>query len=136
MGTNLLQAFHDQRSKLRQRMLYTYLSHRGSPRGLVNALSVRRYHSSMNNPTILFPTTVLPHAPDLLLEDVHHDDQVLHIVLRSTALTASCPLCQHPTTRIHSHYARHPADLPWGGHAVDLATTVVRYLCSDGWQDS
>ncbi len=83
----------------------------------------------MNNPTILFPTALLPHAPDLLLEDVLYDDQTLHVVLRSTALTASCPLCQQPATRIHSYYARHPADLPWGGHAVRFVLHVRKFFC-------
>lgn len=83
----------------------------------------------MNNPTILFPTTLLPHAPGVLLEDVLYDDQTLCIVLRATAPTAACPLCQQPATCIHSHYARHPADLPWGGHAVRFVLHVRKFFC-------
>jgi transposase len=88
-----------------------------------------QYHSAMNNPLILFPTTLLPHAPDLLLEDVQQIDQTLLLVLRSTAPTAACPLCQQPATRIHSHYARHPADLPWGGHAIRFELHVRKFFC-------
>lgn len=83
----------------------------------------------MNNPTILLPTALLPHAPGLLLEDVLSDDRTLRIVLRSTAPAAPCPLCQQPTTRIHSHYTRHPADLPWAGHAVRFVLHVRKFFC-------
>lgn len=83
----------------------------------------------MNNPTILFPTTLLPHAPGLLLDAVLSDDQTLCLVLRSTAPTAPCPLCQRSATRIHSHYARHPADLPRGGHAVRFVLHVRKFFC-------
>ncbi len=83
----------------------------------------------MNSPTILFPTALLPHAPGLLLEDVLYDDQTLSIVLRSTASTAACPLCQQPATRVHSHYERCPADLPWGGHAVRFVLQVRKFFC-------
>jgi transposase len=83
----------------------------------------------MNNPLILFPTALLPHAPDLLLEDVQQTDQALLLVLRSIAPTAACPRCQQPATRIHSRYARHPADLPWGGHAVRFELLVRKFFC-------
>jgi transposase len=83
----------------------------------------------MNNPTILFPTTVLPHAPGLLLEDVRSEGRILCIVLRSTAPVAPCPLCQQPATRIHSPYTRHPADLPWAGHAVRFVLHVRKFFC-------
>ena len=83
----------------------------------------------MNNPPILFPTVLLPHAPGLLLKDVFSDDRTLCIVLRSTAPTSLCPLCQQPATRIHSHYTRHPADLPWGGHAVRFVLHVRKFFC-------
>ncbi len=83
----------------------------------------------MNNPTVLFPTTLLPPAPGLLLEDVLFDDQTLCIVLRSTAPVVPCPLCQQPAARIHSHYTRHPADLPWAGHAVRFVLHVRKFFC-------
>jgi transposase len=83
----------------------------------------------MNNPIILFPTTLLPHAPDLLLEDMQQTDQTLLLVLRSTAPIAVCPVCQQPATRIHSHYARHPADLPWAGHTVRFVLHVRKFFC-------
>jgi transposase len=83
----------------------------------------------MNNP-IPFPTALLPYAPDLLLEDVLHGDQTLVVVLRSTAPTALCPGCQHPSARIHSHYERRPTDLPWGGTPLRLLLRVRKFFCS------
>jgi transposase len=64
----------------------------------------------------------------VLLEDVRDEDQTPCIVLRSAAPTAACPLCQQSATRIHSHYARHPADLPWGGHAVRFVLHVRKFF--------
>jgi hypothetical protein len=54
---------------------------------------------------------------------------MLLLVWRSTAPTAACPLCQQPATRIHSHYARHPADLPWAGQAVRFVLHVRKFFC-------
>ncbi|MDQ6831948.1 MAG: ISL3 family transposase [Chloroflexota bacterium] len=56
-------------------------------------------------------------------------DQTLRIRLRSTSPTATCSLCQQSSARIHSHYARHPADLPWGGHAVRFTLHVRKFFC-------
>ncbi len=39
------------------------------------------------------------------------------------------PLYQHPATRIHSLYAHHPADLPWGSHAVRFVLPVRKFFC-------
>jgi transposase len=35
------------------------------------------------------------------------------LVVRATQPTAPCPLCTTPAQRIHSHYERTLADLPW-----------------------
>lgn len=83
----------------------------------------------MNDTSILFPAALLPQVPGLLLEDVQRANQTLIIGLRSTAPTAVCPLCQRPSTRIHSHYQRHPTDLPWGDHAVRLVLRVRKFVC-------
>jgi transposase len=43
---------------------------------------------------------------------------------------AVCPPCQHLAGRIHSHYVRRVADLPWWGMAVRLELPVRRFLCA------
>jgi transposase len=42
---------------------------------------------------------------------------------------AHCPLCDHASTSIHSHYQRTLADLPWNGIAVRLRLTTRRFFC-------
>jgi len=83
----------------------------------------------MNTTAIPFPLALLPQIPGLLLEDVQLMDQALLLVVRSSAPTTACPLCQQSASRIHSHYARHPADLPWGGHAIRFVLHVRKFFC-------
>ncbi len=40
-----------------------------------------------------------------------------------------CPCCGHLARRIHSHYRRTAADLPWQGLAVRLELHVRRFWC-------
>jgi transposase len=65
-------------------------------------------------------------------------DQILpspdHIVLlaRPQSRAAACPLCDRPSTRVHSRYSRRLADLPWHGRIVELQVDVRRFRCSNG----
>src|ERR671911_70104 len=43
---------------------------------------------------------------------------------------ATCPLCERPSTRVHSTYQRRLADLPWQGKLVELRVRVRRFRCS------
>ena len=43
--------------------------------------------------------------------------------------SASCPLCQHASERIHGSYGRTVADVPCGGRWVTLALTVRKFVC-------
>jgi transposase len=53
------------------------------------------------------------------------------IIITATIAAASsvCPTCGQSSTRIHSTYLRHPRDLPWGGHPVQLLLHVRRFFC-------
>lgn len=53
------------------------------------------------------------------------------IVLEAAATTpaACCPACGMRSVQIHDRYQRHPTDLPWRGHRVQLALTVRRFRC-------
>ena len=46
-----------------------------------------------------------------------------------TNATACCPTCQVFSTRVHSRYHRHIADLPWAGYPVALVIQVRRFRC-------
>lgn len=45
--------------------------------------------------------------------------------------TAKCPLCGHPSRRIHGLYTRTLADLPWSGVPVRLRLRVRKFFCDN-----
>jgi transposase len=51
--------------------------------------------------------------------------------LRSQQTTLSCPRCQVPAKRLHSHYQRTLADLPWGSWSVRLGLAVRKLFCDN-----
>ena len=57
---------------------------------------------------------------------------VITLSLRSQRRTSlSCPRCQVSTERVHSHYQRMLADLPWGDWSVRLGLTVRKLFCDN-----
>jgi transposase len=50
---------------------------------------------------------------------------------RTTSDTALCPTCQTASCRVHSHYTRTLADLPWAGMPVSLQVVVRRFRCPE-----
>lgn len=62
--------------------------------------------------------------------------QVLPAPDRITILTApkpsssACPLCGVVSSRMHSHYTRTLADLPWQGRAVTVQVRARRFRCA------
>ncbi len=42
-----------------------------------------------------------------------------------------CPLCQTSSSRIHSHYSRTVADLPWADKQVVFNLEVSRFFCDN-----
>ena len=67
----------------------------------------------------------------LRLEACVLDDTTSQITLavRSTQASAPCPLCTTPAYRIHSHYERTLADLPWAHYRVRLQLRVRKWFC-------
>jgi hypothetical protein len=43
--------------------------------------------------------------------------------------TSTCPDCRQPTHRIHGHYQRTLADLPWATAPIELRVIVRRFRC-------
>src|SRR5215213_10071816 len=74
--------------------------------------------------------SLLPKVPGLQLKNVAIDAKTVSLSIASTRLSASCPLCGQKTARLHSHYRRTVADLPWGGRSVRLSLLVRRFRCS------
>ena len=66
-------------------------------------------------------------AVDRLLPSGDH----LVLEMHATSSSAACPLCDQPSTRLHSHYRRRLADLPWQGRTVELQVRVHRFRCTN-----
>ena len=73
--------------------------------------------------------TLLPKSSGLRLEDTFIDTDTISLTLASTSLPATCPVCSHKTARLHSHYGRTVADLPWSGRRVQLFLNVRKFRC-------
>ena len=76
---------------------------------------------------------MLPDATTLRLEACEVDDTTAQITLRvcSMQTRVPCPLCTTPAQRIHSHYERTLADLPWAQYRVRLQLRVRMCFCGN-----
>src|SRR5215218_7403216 len=79
--------------------------------------------------TLKSAMNLLPKAPGLQLEDTYIDAEEVSLTLASTLLPVTCPTCGRKTSRLHSHYRRAVADLPWGGRQVRLLLNVRKFRC-------
>jgi transposase len=70
----------------------------------------------------------------LHLEAWHLNEATAQLTVRvtSTQALAHCPVCRFPTRRIHSHYRRTLADLPWAHVRVVLQLGVRKFFCANG----
>lgn len=79
--------------------------------------------------TSKLPMRLLPRVPGLRLVDTLIDADTVSFTLMSTSVPVTCPLCGHKTARLHSHYGRTVADLPWSGRRVRLLLNVRKFSC-------
>ena len=88
----------------------------------------RAFVSTLLSP---FLSRLVPDATMLYLEACEVDEAAVQITLRvrATQATAPCPLCATPARRIHSHYERTLADLPWAQYRVGLHLRVRKWFC-------
>lgn len=63
------------------------------------------------------------------VESVAVIEGVVVVVVRPTRDAVPCPDCGHPSRRVHSHYRRAIADLPWQGVPVRLDLHSRRFFC-------
>jgi transposase len=74
-------------------------------------------------------TSLLLLPQDMAIEGVSPSKTHLMVKVVCTLQSASCPLCQQSSERIHGRYERTVADLPCGGRRVTLALTVRKFVC-------
>ncbi len=73
--------------------------------------------------------TFVPHLAGLHLRQLIVEEERLTVVTTPRCRTGICPLCHRKSTRIHSHYDRTLADLPWGSRSVRLRLQARRFRC-------
>jgi transposase len=74
-------------------------------------------------------TDVLPADVGLSITAITITPALIALAITPTAGSACCPSCGAPSDRVHSHYMRTVADLPWRGRRVVLRITVRRFRC-------
>ncbi len=72
----------------------------------------------------LLPDTTQLARESLIMDETTHQ---LTATAVTTAIEAACPLCQQPSSRVHSRYSRHLADLPCCGQPVRWQIIVRRF---------
>lgn len=76
-------------------------------------------------------TTLLADSRAIRLEKIISSCEALTLVVAVTRRQAECPRCGTASTRVHSRYMRHVADLPWHGVAVKLELHARKFRCAN-----
>ncbi|WP_051470258.1 ISL3 family transposase [Fischerella sp. PCC 9605] len=74
-------------------------------------------------------TPILADPKALTLEKITSLDGLIILVVKTTQQKALCPSCHQPSSRIHSHYQRQVADLPWQGTRVRMQLLTRKFFC-------
>jgi transposase len=72
---------------------------------------------------------LFPPEAQLVIEDVQVQIGKIDIYARRCVVRLPCPDCQQMSEKEHSHYKRHPHDLPCFGFRVQLHLRVRRFFC-------
>src|SRR5207302_9075080 len=81
---------------------------------VVDTSHVRQQSCCRGDGPLSLPVLSLDPA-NLTLQGVEAGTSPATIFVQATAAQARCPKCNEPSERIHSHYLRKLADLPWQG---------------------
>jgi transposase len=76
-------------------------------------------------------TLLFPSCPDLLLEEITREGQILFLTVRSSRRTFVCPDCTQESVKVHSRSTRILADVSLMDYAVRLRVQVRRFFCSN-----
>ena len=70
-------------------------------------------------------------SPELSIVQVLPQADRVALVARPKAMDSCCPCCGRRTRRVHSHYMRRLADLPWQGRVVEIRLHARRFRCAN-----
>jgi transposase len=65
------------------------------------------------------------------IETIQRQADYLEILLSPTTASATCPVCEQSSSRIHSGYQRSLQDLPCCGQVLRLRILVRRFFCDN-----
>jgi transposase len=74
-------------------------------------------------------TLLFPSCPDLLLEEITCEGQILLLTVCREAPMGTCPDCAQESGKVHSGYTRTLADVSLMDYAVVLRVQVRRFFC-------
>lgn len=72
---------------------------------------------------------LLPPDDRIKFQSLIIDEPHLILVAAMISTNSTCPDCSQPTHRIHGHYRRTLADLPWATAPIELRLIVRRFRC-------
>ncbi|QVL31520.1 transposase family protein [Telmatocola sphagniphila] len=72
---------------------------------------------------------LFPQEAGLVVTDFALTPDLLALALKTTCPSSQCPDCGQRTDRIHSHYWRVLADLPWQARRVLLRIELRKFRC-------
>ena len=74
---------------------------------------------------------LLPPDSDLRVDGIYQQEEVLVIMVSSAACQSACHRCGALSGRVHSHYHRHPRDVPLSGSTAQMDICVRRFFCDN-----
>ena len=74
-------------------------------------------------------TPLLTDTKALAIESITSSETQVILVARTIQSSVPCPRCHYASSRVHSHYQRTVADLPWQGVSVQLQLLTRRFFC-------
>ncbi|MEJ6486283.1 ISL3 family transposase, partial [Nostoc punctiforme UO1] len=74
---------------------------------------------------------LLPDTTNLQLKRWQFDkvQGTITLIVSAVQTVINCPVCNHPTHRIHSRYERKLTDLPWADYSITIQLRVRKFFC-------
>lgn len=70
-------------------------------------------------------------SPELSIVQILPEADKVILLARPKSAVSSCPCCGCQTDRVHSHYVRRLADLPWQDRIVEIRLRARRFRCAN-----